>query len=161
MRNSQLREAPQGGRLDFLFGADGDVNLWQDRTDDNAEHPRVMPLVCPKIQIQVDYGTVCLRLFGGVTCGTPTRLLAQPSAAYQHGSTLGNRRGEDIVNRELNIGTIVAIKDERKPVRRFNAENDSTRSVPRLVRDELRRHAFIFQKLEQEFANRVFADSGE
>ena len=118
-----------------------------------------MPLICPKIEVQKNSAPNGLCLLSSIKRCAPTRFFAQTRTGYQHSLTFSDGRSEHIVNREFDVGTVITIIDEWKPVRRFNTEYNSTRSVIGFARNKPGFNAFVLQKLEQELPNRVLADS--
>jgi hypothetical protein len=78
-------------------------------------------LIGTEIQIERHGGPRRFGLFGGKHRGATTWLTAQARACDQENPALGNRRGQNIINRQLNIGAVVTIVDQGKSIRWLDA----------------------------------------
>ena len=83
MRQADLGGIGQHGRINFVFGADDDIDQAQDRAEGDAKGAGIIPLVGTEVDIQCHWCTSLVRRFGRKERRTTAWLLAQPSTANQ------------------------------------------------------------------------------
>jgi hypothetical protein len=120
-----------------------------------------VPLVGAKIEIEHDLMPRSARLFDGEECGAATWFLAQRRGRHFQDARSGNRRRQHVVNGQGNVRAVVAVKDERKLVRWFDAEDHGTGAPAGFSRDERRLDALFLQEMEDEITHRIFAYCGQ
>ena len=85
---------------------------------------------------------------------------------YSSGGNLKQTTGSDIgkknvVNRNLRVGTIFAIINQRKIIGWLNPQNNSTCPETWFARDKLCFNPFLVQKIEQEIPNLILSNSSQ
>jgi hypothetical protein len=76
-------------------------------------------------------------------------------------SAVGNGGGQDVVNAQLDVGTVVPIKDKRELVGRLDAQDYGASAMVRFVWAELRFDALVLQELVDELTHGILAQTGQ
>src|SRR5210317_154801 len=119
MGQTDLAGVDEHGCVDFIFGADDDVDIGQHRTNRHPERPWIMPLVRTEIDIEYYLCTCLLGKFGSKNGCRSTGILAQIGASKLKHLAFPNWGGQHIIDGQFDISTIVAVIDQRKLVRWF------------------------------------------
>ena len=161
MRQVHLRDIAEQGGVNLVFGADDDIDQGQRAPRHHAKSAHIVPLVGAEVDIKDDGRAGQARLLGGEEGGAAAGLQAQVGAGELEDAAVADRRRQRIVNRQVDVGAIIAVIDQRELVRRLNAQHDSRRAVLGFARDEACLHAFIVEEMQDEVADRVVADGGQ
>ena len=68
---------------------------------------------------------------------------------------------QHVINRELVVGAVVAVIDEREFIRRFNAQHDGAGARAGFAWDEPSFDSFVLQEFQYEIADRIIAHGSE
>ena len=161
VRHGHLGRIGQQGGVDLVMGTDHDVHLLHDRPGHHPERPRVVPLVGAKVQVEHHGRSVATRRFGRKHGCRPTRFAGKVGAGKLEYPAVVVRRGQHVVDGDVDVGAILPVEDQREPVRRFNPQDHRTRAQPGLAYDPLCFHAFVDQELQHEIPNRIVPDPGQ
>ena len=151
----------QHGGVDLVFGAHHDVRAAQRGACGNAEGARIVPLVRTEIQIEHHGGAGFSGQLRRIQRGAAARLLAEIRAGELEHAALRDRRGENVIDRQRNIGAVVAVEHQRKFIRRFDAEHDRAGMPAGFARAGADVHSFPGQKMRDKIADRVLAERGQ
>src|SRR5438094_7171344 len=89
VRQAYLARIDEHRSVDFIVGADHDIDQAQGRTQDDAEGARVVPLIGTEVDIERHWRTHLLRRLGSEERRAAAWLLAQAGAAYQQDAAIG------------------------------------------------------------------------
>ena len=148
-------------RTHLLLGSDGQRRQARQRTHRRAECPGVIPLVGALVDVEDHLGTGGARLLGGQERGAAAGITADASAADEHHPAAAQRRGQHVIDRQRDVGTLLAVKGQRESVGRLNGENHRAAATPGLAGDVARLDALAPQKIEDERADLIVAHGGE
>ena len=151
----------QHGGVDLVLGAHDDIHAMERGTHRGAEGAGIVPLVRPEVQVEDDG---CAGLSGElrrIKGGAPARLLAQVGAGELEHAALRDRRRQHIIDRQRDIGAVVPVEDQRELVGRLDAQDDGAGVPARFSGAEADIHPFFGQKMGDEIADRVLAESGQ
>src|SRR5215216_3217018 len=97
-----------------------------------------MPLVRAKIQVKEHCHARGPGTFYGENGCASAGFAAKVRASKFESPALLKRRSQHIVYCQLHVSGVISVKDQRKPIRRFNPQNHCTTASARLTRNEVR-----------------------
>ena len=148
-------------REDFFFRAECDIYISQNSAGVDPKGAYVMPLVGAEINVEENCRAASFRLFNSKKRRAAGGFFAQVRPCELEGATVFEGRGNNVVNRELNVRCVVAVEDEREFVRWFDSQDNSAAPRSGLAGDVTRFDAFIIQEIKDEIPNWVVTNSGE
>src|SRR5258708_7227677 len=137
MRQAYLARIGQHRGIDFVIGANHDIDQAQDRAQDDAEGAGIIPLIWAEIDIQHHWHTCLVSSLGGKERCATTWFFAQTSTTNQESTAVRNRRCQHIINSQFDIGTIIAVVCQWEAVRRLNPQHHGTGTPPWFTWDKL------------------------
>ena len=120
---ADLAGVGQHGGVDLVLGADHDIDQAQRRAQRDAKGARVVPLVGPEVDVERHRHAGLAGQLGGEQRGAAARLLAQAGAADQQRAAVGDRRRQHVVDRQLDVGAVVAVVGQREAVGRLDPQH--------------------------------------
>src|SRR5687767_7173234 len=120
-----------------------------------------MPLVRAKVQVE-EYGCACqARAFHSEKRCASAWFAAKVRSGKLKGAALLKRSSQHIVNRQLHVSSVIPIKDEWKPIWRFDAKYNGAAASIGLARDKARLNALLLEKVQDEIANGIRSNRSE
>ena len=151
----------QYGGVNLVLGSHNDVHARECGAHRRAEGSEIVPLVRPEVQIEDDGRAGLSGDFRRIQGGAPARLPAQIRAGKLEHATLRDRRGKHVIDRKGDIGAVVPVENQRKFVRRLDAQYSSASFSARFPGTETDIHPFLGQKMDDEVTNGVLSEGGQ
>src|SRR5690625_4817953 len=142
-------------RVEVLFGADRHIDVLEQGPGGDALSPNVVPRVRPEVQVEVDGAAVLPGTFGCQEGGAARRFAGQAGAGHLEGCRAVQRRGQHVIDVQLEVRGVVPVEDEREPVRRLDAQQHGAAAGVRLAGHEAGVDLLTFQERQDEIADLV------